>query len=98
MVEDQVIAHQELDSAISGGVRVVYRAVVAYERVESPALAEVCNDVGARRAGVLCRYRGERLQHRPQGLAHLFLCVRDAEVEIEVAAPGRDPRKAPTHP
>src|SRR5512132_2910005 len=53
VVEDRVVAHQELQSTPRRRVGVVDDAVASYERAEAGALGEVTGDVGARRPGVL---------------------------------------------
>src|SRR5437763_7207276 len=47
---------------------------------------------------MLAKDRRRLLEHRAHALAHLFVGLRDAEVEVEVASARRDPRKAPAQP
>src|ERR687898_2099886 len=53
VVEDRVVAHEELQAAPRRRVRVVHVTLVAHERAEAGALREVADRVGAGRAGVV---------------------------------------------
>src|SRR2546427_3074444 len=105
VVEDRVVGHDELQSAPRRRVRLIDVVAVPNERAEPRALSEVAGDVGARRAGVLLDDRRKRAVQRPRregdlrhGFASLLLCLREAEVEVEVATRGRDPRNGTAHP
>ena len=95
-VEDPIVAHQELHPAARRRVRVVDGVVVEYKRVEPESLADVFDEVRARRAGVM---RGDRRERHLQchSLARLLLRAREAELVIELRGCGRDPGKTPSH-
>src|ERR671931_1566152 len=95
VVEDRVVAHQKLHSSARRRVGVVDGAVVAYERAEPKQLREVANEIGARRAGVVCGDGRQLLGQRLDPLARLPFAAREAEIEVEVAARGREPGNTP---
>src|SRR5262249_24327075 len=98
-IQDQVVAHHELEAASRAGVAVIDGAAVAGERADPRTLREAADDVGAAGAGVVGD-GGVRLAfvHRRDRCARRLLGSRDAEVEVEVALRGGDPGNAPAHP
>src|SRR5262245_14541958 len=89
VVEDRVVAHEELQPAPRRGVGVEDLVAVADERAEPGALGEVAGCVGARGAGVVLDDRREPAPGHPRDdFAALFRRVREPEVEVEVARRG----------
>src|SRR5512133_4156809 len=97
VVEDGVVAHQELDTAACRRVGVVNGVVDACEGAEPKKLGEVAKEVGAARVCVVLSDRWQLALYRLYGLAGLLHRGREAEIEVEVAVRGGDPGDAPAH-
>jgi hypothetical protein len=77
---------------------VVDHTVGKREGVEARLLREVSGDVGAGLGRQVAEDWGRvTLEHRPKGRSHLRLCVRGAEVEVEITTRRGDPWDAPSH-